>query len=100
MPKRESEIRMQEVTLTGRMVGDPIVRGDEVYFKVNAEDEMAPFPCISNGSTAENLAKYCRNDDEISIEGKLIWRTFKGSDPTLLVYVRYVSYGRKDRTLR
>ncbi len=94
------EIRMQEVLLVGRMVGDPIVREDGVYFRFQADKDQSPFPCICDGKTAENLLKFCQAGDEFSIEGKLRWKKFSNTGDTLLIYVRYTSYGRKLRTLR
>jgi len=94
------EIRMQEVLLVGRMVRNPIVRGDSVYFRFQADKDQAPFPCVCDGKTAENLLKFCQDGDEFSIEGKLQWRKFRNTGDTLLIYVRYTSYGRKLRTLR
>lgn len=94
------EIRMQEVVLVGRIVGDPVVREEGTYFRFQADKEQPPFPCICDGKTAENLLKFCQGGDEISIEGKLIWRHFRNTGDTLLVYVGYTSYGRKLRTLR
>ena len=94
------EIRMQEVLLVGRMVRDPIVRQDGVYFRFQADKNQPPFPCVCDGKTAENLLKFCQDGDEFSIEGKLQWRKFRNTGDTLLIYVRYTSYGRKLHTLR
>jgi len=94
------EIRMQEVVLIGRMVGDPIPRKEGTYFYFRADKDQAPFPCVCDGKTSENLVKYCQDGDEFSIEGKLQWRRFIDTGDMLLVYVRYISYGRKLRTLR
>lgn len=94
------EIRMQETVLVGRMVGRPIARDAETYFRLQADKGQAPFPCVCDGKTAENLLRFCQDGDEISIEGKLIWRHFRNTGDTLLIYARYVSYGRKLRTLR
>lgn len=91
---------MQEAVLVGRIVGAPIVRDDGTYFRFQADKEQAPFPCVCEGTTAENLAKYCQDGDEFSIEGKLVWRKFNDSGNTLLIFARYISYGRKLRTLR
>lgn len=95
------EIRMQEVVMVGRMVGDPSVRPEGTYFRFEADKDQAPFHCVCEGTTAKNLARYCQSGDEFSLEGKLIWRKFKGcSSNMLLIYARYISYGRKLRTLR
>ena len=94
------EIRMQEVVLAGRMVGDPIVREEGVYFRFQADKDQPPFPCFCDGKTAENLLKFCQAGDEFSVEGKLQWKKFRNTGAMLLIYVRYTSYGRKLRTLR
>ncbi len=94
------EIRMQEVVLVGRMVKDPVVRVEGVYFRFQADKDQPPFPCFCDGKTAENLLKYCQAGDEFSIEGKLQWRKFTDTGDILLIYARYISYGRKLRTLR
>ena len=95
-----SEIRLQEIILVGRMVGDPMVRSDGVYFRFAADQEQGPFPCYCNGKTADNLLKHLRDGDEFSIEGKLIWKRFQNTSPTLIIHARFTSYGRKSRTLR
>ena len=39
--------------------------------------------------------------DELSIDGKLVWYQFSNEEkPVLLIQARYISYGRKSRTLR
>lgn len=96
-----SEIRMQEALLVGRMKGDPVKVGEDCYFRMEADKEQPPFLCFCDGKTAENMSKYLHAGDEISIEGKLTWRQFANEEkPTLLIYARYVSYGRKARTLQ
>lgn len=95
-----SEIRMQETLLVGRIRGNPKKLGDECYFQLEA-GESKPFPCMCTGKTAENMSKYLHDGDEISIEGKLMWRQFANQEqPMLLIYARYISYGRKARTLQ
>ena len=94
------EIRMQEVLLVGRMVGAPMARDGSVYFRFQADKDQPPFPCVCDGKTAENLLKFCQDGDEFSVEGKLVWRKFRNTGNTLLIYARYISYGRKLRTLR
>lgn len=96
-----SEIRMQEVLLVGRLKGNPIPIGEECFFQIEAEKGQLSFPCFCQGKTAENMNKYLHAGDEISIEGKLVWRRFSGDEKdTLLIYARYISYGRKARTLQ
>lgn len=94
------EIRMQEILLVGRMTEDPIVRPDGIYFRFQADENEKPFPCFCEGKVAENLIKFCQGGDEFSIEGKLFWKRFKNTGDTLLIKVKYTSYGRKLRTLR
>lgn len=93
-----SEIRMQEVVLVGRMVGEPIVNPDGVYFRFQADSHEEPFPCFADGKTAENLRRYLHDGDEFSIEGKLMWRKFR-QGPFLVIHAKYTSYGRKLRSL-
>lgn len=96
-----SEIRMQEVLLAGRLHGEPISAGEECFFQIEAGAGQKPFPCFCQGKTAENMSKYLHAGDEISIEGKLFWRLFAGDvKPTLTIYARFISYGRKARTLQ
>ncbi len=95
------EIRLQEVVLVGRIVGAPIARPDGTYFRFQGDKDQPPFPCVCDGKTAENLRKYCQDGDEFSIEGKLQWKKFSDTARNVLfIYARYISYGRKLRTLR
>ena len=91
-----SEIRMQDLTLVGRMYGDPIpMTNGECYFKIDAGSNE-PLPCFCNEKTASNMVKYLKAGDEISIEGKLHMVQFKSEKQhTLLVFARHISYGRK-----
>lgn len=93
-----SEIRMQDLTLVGRMKGDPIAMVEgECYFKIDAGGNL-PFPCFCNDKTATNMIKYLKAGDEITIEGKLHMVQFKGEKQhQLLVFARHISYGRKNR---
>jgi single-stranded DNA-binding protein len=96
-----SEMRMQEVMLVGRLVGDPIPSGENAYFLIQADEQQAPFQCIATGRTAENLLKFKRDGDEAVIQGKLTWKKFSNEKrPVLLIWSRYISYGRQARTLR
>ena len=92
------ELRMNGTVLTGRLVGDPKTLRTGTYFQLRAEDEQSPFPCVCDGLTAKNLVANCHEGDEISLEGRLEWRRF-ASGSMLLVYARFISYGRKARTL-
>lgn len=93
---------MNEVVLAGRLVGRPVRLSDgTLHFRLQARAEGTPFHCYCAGKSAENLEKFCSAGDEISIEGELSWHKF-ANEPreVLLIHVRYVSYGRKSRTLR
>lgn len=95
-----SEIRMQETLLVGRVQGNPKAIQGECYFMMDV-GEQKPFPCMCTGKTAENMSKYLHHGDEISIEGKLMWRKFANQEqPMLLIHARYISYGRKARSLQ
>jgi hypothetical protein len=94
-----SEIRMQDLTLVGRMVGDPMSIGEQCFFRIEAGGNL-PFPAFCNGKTALNMVKYLKAGDEISIEGKLHMTQFAGEPKhSLLVFARHISYGRKNRPL-
>ncbi len=95
-----SEIRMQDLTLVGRMATDPIaMTNGECYFKIDAGANL-PIPCFCTAKTAENMIKYLKSGDEIGIEGRLHMVQFKGDKrPALLVFSRHISYGRKNRSL-
>jgi hypothetical protein len=95
-----SEIRMQDLSLVGRMRGDPIpMTNGECYFKIDA-GANEPIPCFCSEKTATNMVKYLKAGDEIVIEGKLHMVRFKSEkQPTLLVFARHISYGRKNRSL-
>jgi len=95
-----SEMRLQEVSLIGRMKSDPIsTDSKECYFKIDAGGNL-PFPCFCNGKTAENATKFLKDGDEVAIEGKLHMKQFRGEkQPILLVFARHISYGRKTHSL-
>lgn len=90
---------MQEILLVGRLHGPRRLIGEECYFQLDAGGDR-PFPCVCVGKTAENMGKYLQEGDEISLEGKLVWKHFTNTPPTLVVFARYISYGRKARTLQ
>lgn len=96
------EIRMHEVILAGRMTKEPMTLPDgTTHFLFEADQNQAPFHCFCEGVAAQNLLKYCQQGDEFSVEGKLEWRKFANENrPLLLIRVRYISYGRKLKTLR
>ncbi len=96
------EIKMNEVMLAGRVTSD-LSRLDNgsVHFLLDAVEGEAPVHCFCEGVTAENLLKFCERGDEISCEGNLAKYQFANQrGPQLLINVRFVSYGRKRRTLR
>ncbi len=96
-----SEIRNNEVSLIGRLVGDPVRSASgRVYFRMAASRTQAPFRCFCIDKTADNMLINLHDGDEVSVFGKLSWTRFKGEEPQLMVYARYTSYGRKARTLR
>ena len=97
------ELRMNEVVLSGRIVQGPTALPDETtHFLLQAGEEgEPPIHCFGEGVSVERLRQYCQKGDEISLEGRLESRTFANEkSPRLLVKVRFISYGRKDRTLR
>ena len=96
------EIRINEVVLAGRLVGRFVKLSDEtVHFRLEATEAHDVFHCFCDGATAENLLKFCSAGDEISIEGELAYRHFSNqAQPVLLIKARFISYGRKNRTLR
>ena len=95
-----NEIRNNEVTLIGRLVGDPIrTENGRVYFRLDASLDQEPFRCFCIEKTADNMMANLHDGDEVSIFGKLGWTKFINEDPQLIVFARYTSYGRKARTL-
>lgn len=92
------EMRMNGLVLTGRLVGDPKTLQTGTYFRLRADDNQPPFPCVCDGLTAKNLVANCHDGDEVSLEGWLEWRKFKNGD-MLIILARFISYGRKARTL-
>lgn len=96
-----SEIRNNEISLIGRLAGDPVeTSSGRVYFLVNAARNQEPFRCYCIDKTAANMLVNLHDGDEVSVFGKLSWVTFNNEKPQLMVYARYTSYGRKSRTLR
>jgi len=93
---------MNEAVLAGRLVGRIVRLSDgTVHFRLEANEAGDAFHCFCEDQTAENLLKFCSAGDEISIEGELAYRQFSNSPkPTLLIHTRFISYGRKSRTLR
>lgn len=95
-----SEIRVNEVFLAGRIAKGPVKTEDGmVHLMFDAARGQDPFHCMADGRTAENLLTHCHEGDEVSIEGTMRWVDFPNTGRSLVVYVRYTSYGRKLRTL-
>lgn len=95
------EIRMNEVILAGRITTLLEQADGSAHFLFEADPEQKPFHCYAEGVTAENLMKFCKLGDELSLEGQLFWKKFQNEPrPVLLIKVRYVSFGRKLTTLR
>ena len=95
-----SEIRMNEVFLAGRIAKGPVKTEDGlIHLMFEGAVMQGPFHCVADGRTAENLLAHCREGDEISIEGNLRWMDFPNSGRSLVIMVRYTSYGRKLRTI-
>ena len=98
------EMRVNGLTLTGRIVEGPITKpSGRIYFRLEADEEEKPFPCFCEGLTAKNLQENCSVGDEITLEGQLRWLPFFKGDALrreLYIQARFISYGRKARTLR
>ncbi len=96
-----SEIRNNELSLIGRLVGDPVqAASGRVYFRVEASRTQSAFRCFCVDKTAVNAMVHLHDGDEVSVFGKLSWVQFNNEKPQLMVFARFASYGRKSRTLR
>lgn len=95
------EMRFTAVAAIGRLVGSPVKLADgTVHFRLQAAPEGPPLHCFCEGRTAENMVRYRREGDEITVEGKLEFCQFRDEPrPVLLVKVRFASYGRKKQSL-
>lgn len=97
---RESEMRLNEVFMAGRIARGPVKTEDGiVHFMFDGLQNSDPFHCICEGPTAENLVKHCSQGDEASLEGELRWMDFPNTGKSLVIYARFISYGRKVRSL-
>lgn len=95
------EIRVNEVFMAGRISRRPTKTNDGlVHFLFDSTGSQPMFHCVCEGKTADNLLQYCESGDEISLEGELRWIDFPNTGKSLIIFVRYISYGRKLRTLR
>lgn len=94
------ELQVNEVFLVGRVVDGPIETDDgRVHYRFDV-GQSQPIHLTAYGKTAENLIQFVGSDDEMSVEGQLEWLDFPNSGPTLIVNVRYASYGRKSKPIR
>lgn len=92
----ESEIRMNEVLMTGRISQGPVKTEDGlVHFMFDCSRSSEPFHCVCNGKTAENALTYLSQGDELGTEGELYWMDFPNTGKTLVIYIRNPSFGRK-----
>lgn len=93
------DLLLNEVVLSGRLARGPVRLADgTLHFQMQAGAEH-PVHCFGTGVNLENLGKFCKSGDEISVEGELCYYQFANEAGTrLLVKVRHASYGRKGRT--
>ena len=92
------EIKTSKVIASGRLTRDPAQVGENVHFLLDTGDAQ-PLHGFCAGETAKNLLRFCKGGDELCLEGELRHVQFtKGAQ--LLVVARYISYGRKERSLR
>ena len=91
---------INEVLASGNLTQSPVRTGDgKAHFLMEAAEGEKPFHCFCEGKTAENVLRFCKAGDEIAIEGELRWHQFRGeAKPRLLIWVRFVSYGRKEQS--
>jgi len=93
-----SEMRVNELFMVGRISQGPVRTEDGlVHFMFDGLRGNDPFHCVCDGKTGENLLGHCSSGDEMSLEGELRWFNFPNTGKTLIIYVRYISYGRKVR---
>ena len=100
MMETAGEIRSCSVNATGRILPPGIVdAGDTAHFMLDAA-AGGPLHCMCDGKTARNALLYLGAGDEITIEfGQLTWVNFRDTGPTLVIYARFTSYGRKDKPI-
>ena len=95
-----SEMRLNEVFMVGRISQGPMKTEDGlVHFMLEGLHGSDPFHSVCEGRTAANLLEHCSAGDEMSLEGQLRWMNFPNTGKTLVIYVRYISYGRKIRSV-
>lgn len=96
----EGEIRVSEAFLVGRMVRGPVETPDgKLHYLLDA-GTGEPLHLVAVGKEAATLKTYIKIGDELSVEGFLEWVNFPNTGNTLIINVRYVSYGRKARSNR
>jgi len=94
------EMRLNEVFMVGRIAQGPMKTEDGLtHLMVEGLRSSEPFHCVCDGRTAENLNEHCNAGDEVSVEGQLRWMVFPNTGRTLVIYARFISYGRKIRSV-
>ncbi len=89
----------QEVFLAGRVVEGPIqTKGGKVHYRFDI-GLTKPMHLVASGKTAQDLIRFVGVGDEMSVEGQLEWVDFPNTGPTLVINVRYPSYGRKAKPI-
>jgi hypothetical protein len=95
---RDSEMRVNEVFAVGRIVRGPVRTEDGlVHFMLDAAHGSDPFHYVCEGKTAGNLMEHCTEGDEVSVEGCLRWIDFPSAGKSLVIFARFISYGRKNK---
>jgi len=95
-----SEMRLNEIFMVGRISKSPTKTEDGLtHFMLEGLRDSDSFHCVCKGQTAENLLEHCSEGDEVSLEGQLRWIDFPNTGKTLIIYTRFISYGRKIRDL-
>lgn len=94
------DIQVSEVFLVGRVVQGPTSTGDgRIHYLLDTGLEK-PLHLIAQGKPATSLSHFIGREDEMSVEGHLEWVEFPNTGLTLVVKIRFASYGRKARTNR
>ncbi len=94
------EIRSIEVMAAGRITEPGVVTmGSLTHFKLDVGQEK-PIHCVCQGKTAASAQRYLGAGDEVSPEGCMRWVNFNNAGLTLVLFVRFISYGRKTRSFQ
>lgn len=96
----EGEIRVSEVFLVGRVVRGPTETPDGRLHYLLDTGAGKPLHLVATGKPAATLKTYIKVGDELSVEGSLEWVNFPNTGNTLIIKVRFGSYGRKTRNSR